>query len=51
MLKEDYIVAIIVLIASTVLFLLDPSWDTVQFVVTMIVLFCAMLWLKEILEK
>ena len=50
MLKEDYIVAIIVLIASTVLFL-DPSWDTVQFVVTMIVLFCAMLWLKEILEK
>ena len=51
MLKADYIVAIIVLIASTVLFLLDPSWDTVQFVVTMIVLFCAMLWLKEILEK
>jgi len=51
MLKSDLVVAIIVLIASTVLYLIDPSWETLQFVITMIVLYCAILWLKEILEK
>lgn len=51
MLDSDIFVAITVLIASTVLYLLDPSWETIQFVITMIVLYCACLWLKEILEK
>ena len=51
MLKADFVVAIIVLIASTVLYLIDPSWETLQFVITMIVLYCAVLWLKAILER
>ena len=51
MLKADFVVAIIVLIASTILYLIDPTWETLRFVMTMIVLYCAVLWLKEILEK
>jgi len=51
MLKSDLFVAIVILIASTLLFLIDPSWETLQFVITMIVLYCAVLWLKEILER
>jgi len=51
MLKADLFVAIAILIASAALYLIDPSWETLQFVITMIVLYCAILWLKEILEK
>ena len=51
MLNADLFVAITILIASTLLYLLDPSWQTLQFVITMIVLYCACLWLKAILEK
>jgi len=51
MLDADFAVAIAILIASTVLYLIDPTWETLQFVITMIVLYCAILWLKAILEK
>jgi len=51
MLKSDLFVAIAILIASAVLYLIDPTWETLQFVITMIVLYCAILWLKEILER
>ena len=51
MLNADFAVAIAILIASMVLYLIDPTWETLRFVMTMIVLYCAVLWLKEILEK
>ena len=47
----DIAVGIIVLIASTVLFLLIPNWDTLEFIFTMCILFAACFWVKEIIQK
>lgn len=49
--QADIFVLVTVLIACTVLFLISPNWETVQFIITMVVLYCAILWLKEIIEK
>ena len=49
--NADIAVGIAVLIACTVLFLLIPNWDTVQFIFTMFILFAACFWVKEIMEK
>ena len=49
--NTDIAVGIVVLIACTVLFLLIPNWDTVQFIFTMFIVFAACFWVKEIIEK
>ena len=49
--NTDIAVGIVVLIASTVLFLLIPNWDTVQFIFTMFIVFAACFLVKEIIEK
>tara|TARA_R100000808_G_scaffold3929_1_gene13375 strand:- start:11678 stop:11854 length:177 start_codon:yes stop_codon:yes gene_type:complete len=49
--NPDIAVGVIVLMASAVLFLLIPNWETVQFIFTMLILFAACFWVKEIIEK
>ena len=49
--EADIAVGIVVLIASIVLFLLIPNWDTLEFIFTMFILFAACFWVKEIIEK
>jgi hypothetical protein len=51
MLDSDLFVAITVFLACAVLYLVDPSWETIRFVITMMVLYSACLWLKTILKK
>jgi len=49
--NTDIAVGVIVLMASAVLFLLIPNWESVQFICTMLILFAACFWVKEIIEK